>query len=178
VGGYDAPTFRQAHPYLAPAPLTDFAVDGALKFESDAPIVFPERNDIEPPDGARQVGGRAPFAEGFDLLDPIQIFACAKAHGVRRGPKHLRESVNVVRDERLLVFRIERLEFGYRFGIVDAQGLEQPPCGKYVLRHGRTYGIHRLVDDLAELQMERNAAQKIGVNIAETPAVHKQVDHA
>src|SRR5580692_6327125 len=84
VGGYDAPTFRQAHPYLAPAPLTDFAVDGALKFESDAPIVFPERNDIEPPDGARQVGGRAPFAEGFDLLDPIQIFACAKAHGVRR----------------------------------------------------------------------------------------------
>ena len=43
---------------------------------------------------------------------------------------------------------------------------------------GSAYGVHGLIDYLAQTQPERNAAQNIGVKFAEAPTADQQIDHA
>lgn len=59
-----------------------------------------------------------------------------------------------------------------------AIGLKQSPGWQHALRYCGTHSEHGLVDDLAEFQMQCDAAEQIGMNIAKAPTVHEQIDHA
>src|ERR1700761_3322868 len=106
----DAPAFGQADPALALS-----AADGtagvaggsAFEFERDAGEVAAKADDLEANDGAREIGGGASFAEGFELIGAVEIFTDAEAHDLRAGPKHGDEGVNVIGHQRLFVAGIE-----------------------------------------------------------------------
>src|SRR5271165_1008619 len=117
--GDDAPTLGESHPYLALPPGNYFFVYCALEFQRDAAEIAAERDDVEAFYGARQIRRRAALAEGFDLIDAVQIFRHAKAHRMRRRPEHLGQRLRIVVQERGFVFRIKRVEFRDGFRIVD-----------------------------------------------------------
>ena len=74
----DAPSLGKTGPCLALPAARDLARDIALEGYRDAGKVLAERDDLEPFDGARQVGRRTPFAKRLDLLNPVQALAGPK----------------------------------------------------------------------------------------------------
>src|ERR1700732_2598441 len=101
-------------------PRDRFSIYGALKLQGDAAVVAPERDNVEPPDRAREVCRGASFAKRFDLIDAVEILGRATAHRMGRGPEHPGERIDVVGEESAFVSGIERLEFGESSGVVDA----------------------------------------------------------
>ena len=122
--GDDAPTFREAHPHLALASADDARSGGAFELERNAAEVFAEGDDFEAYGLACQVDRRAALAEGFDLVDAVEIFTGTEADSVRRRPEHAREGFDVVGDERFFIERIELCKFGDDGGVVDLHKTE------------------------------------------------------
>ena len=79
----NAPSLGKTGPCLALPAARDLARDIAFEGYRDAGKVLAERDNLEPCDGARQVGRRTPFAKRFDLFDPVEAFAGAEARYIR-----------------------------------------------------------------------------------------------
>jgi len=115
----DAPSLRKTGPCLALPAARDLARDVPLEGYGDAAKVLTKRDDLDPRDRTRQVGWRAAFAKRLDLLNPVQRLAGAKTRHVRRGPEHADQGTDVVRNQGLLVARIEFAQLGYCRGVID-----------------------------------------------------------
>ena len=77
---HDAPAFRQPDPNLALPAVNLSSSRGALEFHRNGCKIAPERRNIEPFDGAGQVGCGPRFPECLKLIGAIEILGDAKAH--------------------------------------------------------------------------------------------------
>ena len=124
VGENDAPSLSEAGPGLALPAACDLACCVPLEGNRDAGEVFAERDDLEPCDGARQVGRRTAFAKRLDLFDSIERLGGPKPRRVRGGPEHIDQGLDVVGDEGLFVARIEFAQLGYGGRVIDENGVQ------------------------------------------------------
>ena len=119
VGENDAPSLSEAGPGLALPAAFDLACGVPLEGNRDAGEVFAECDDLEPCNGARQVGWRSALAKRLDLFDSVQCLRGTEARDVGRGPEHGDQGLDIVGDERLFVPRIEFAQLGYGVGVID-----------------------------------------------------------
>lgn len=180
----DAPAFRQTNPDLTLSAAEDACGGIAFELQGDAAEVFAEGDDFEAAHAAGEIGSRAGLTEGFDFIDAIKIFTCAEADSVRRRPEHRGQGFDIVVDERGFIEWVELAEFCDRCGVVDLHGDSSKAGGEEsALRQdalgdrGR-YGDHGFVDELAEMEMHRDAAEQVGVDGIKAPAGDEQVYHA
>jgi len=149
-------------------------------------VVFAEGDDVEARDGAGKTLGGTGFAEGFDLVDAVEIFGHAEAHDLGRGPEHVGEGVDIVVDQSRFVHGVEGGEFGYGRGIVDGhvwplvseRELEEFARREDVFGDVRGDGGHGEVDDLGETEIHGDAAEHVGGFGGELPVLDKEIDHA
>ncbi len=119
MSGYDPPALGQANPGLTLAAACDTTGSEAREFERYFSEVVTKGENVEPVDGAREVGRRAAFAESGDFFYAVEVLGGPEANRMGRSPEHGDQRRNVVGNEGGFVSGIELGQLFDDGGIVD-----------------------------------------------------------
>src|SRR5208282_3947224 len=119
MGLDNAPALREANPDLALPATHEVRAGSPFKFQRNACKIAAETDDIESLDSARQIRCRPRLPECLQLFRTIKILGNPESHDLWSIPKHFDQFFHIIRHQRPLVLRVERLEFCDNFRIVD-----------------------------------------------------------